>query len=205
LRKENATRYEGEVYRIVIIVAALSFLMLPFFTTFNEFLTKVVEKVQLVGILQSVAAPFIVRMIAGILGALKIPTICDGPFIYLTGGWLPLKIYLGWNCIGWQSLVVLVFTFLTGLQGPFTWRSKIMVIFLGLEGVFILNVVRILIPTMLAYYWGSIPALLFHDYMGTLFILLWMVLFWYIVFGYVLKKKRENGEIILRNRRWRNL
>jgi exosortase/archaeosortase family protein len=185
---------EGEVYRALIIVAAFTFAVLPFFTTFNEFLTRVVESFKLVGLIQSSVAPFTVKAVAVVLGALGVPASGDGAFLYLTGGWMPLKIYINWNCVGWQSLVLLAFTLATGLQGPFTRGSRLLTVIIGLEGTFILNLVRILVPTLLAHAWGQVPAVVFHDYLGTVLTLLWMVAFWYYAFGNVLVRRDDAGQ-----------
>jgi len=180
---------EGRVYKSLIVVASIAFMVLPFVTTFNEFLTKMVEGLYFVSIIQGIVAPFIVRVVAVILQAFGIPTSIDGSFLYLTGGWMPLRIYLNWNCIGWQSFVLLAFTLVTGLQGPYTVRSKVLAILLGFEGTFLVNTARVLIPTALTYYVGYNSAIIFHDYLGTLFTLLWIALFWNYAFGSILTKR----------------
>jgi exosortase/archaeosortase family protein len=182
---------EGRVYQRLIVVAAVAFIILPFITTFNEFLTKIVESLHFVAVIQGVAAPFIVRVVAVFLNALRIPASIDGSFLYLGGRWMPLRIYINWNCIGWQSFILFAFTLLTGLQGPYTRRSKLLTVLLGLEGTFLINVIRILVPTSLAYHSGYIPAIVFHDYMGTLLTLLWMGFFWNYAFGSVLVSGKD--------------
>ncbi|MFB0558401.1 MAG: archaeosortase/exosortase family protein [Candidatus Bathyarchaeia archaeon] len=179
---------EREVYQKIIVVAAVTFVILPFVTTFNEFLTKVVESLRFVSLIQSLVAPFIVRVVAVILQMIEVPVSFDGSFLYLTGGWMPLRIYINWNCIGWQSFILLALTFVTGLQGRYTHRSRLVAILTGLEGTFLINVVRILIPTILAYHTGYIPAIIFHDYMGTVFTLLWLGVFWNFAFQSILVK-----------------
>jgi exosortase/archaeosortase family protein len=179
---------EGTVYRKIIMVAAVTFAILPFVTTFNEFLTKVVESMNFVSMIQGYVAPFIVRIVAAILLTIRIPAAIDGSHLYLTGGWLPLRIYINWNCVGWQSFILLAFTFVTGLQGPYKLRSKLMTVLIGLEGTFLINIIRILIPTLLAYRFGYLPAIIFHDYLGTIFTLLWMGVFWNYAFGNILIK-----------------
>lgn len=185
---------EGRVYQKIIMVAAITFIILPFVTTFNEFLTKVVESINVVSTIQGVVAPFVVRIVAAILLALKIPTSIDGSYIYLTSGYVPLRIYINWNCIGWQSFVLLAFTFVTGLQGPYRGRSKLMAVLIGLEGTFLVNVIRILVPTLLAYNYGYLPAVVFHDYLGTVIILLWMGMFWGYAFNDILIQPSELNE-----------
>ena len=177
---------EGKTYRSLIVVAAFAFMVLPFITSFNELLTKLVERLELVAFIQSLAAPFIVRVVAVILRALGVPAASGGSYLYLTGGWMPLRIYISWNCIGWQSFVLLAFTFVTGLQGPYTRRSKLITVLLGVEGTFLVNVLRILVPCLLAYYFGYVPAIVFHDYIGTVLTLIWLGALWYLSFGNLL-------------------
>jgi len=188
MSKASRSVEEGATYRSLIVVAAFAFMVLPFITTFNELLTNVVERLQLVAFIQSLAAPFLVRVGAVILRALGVPTAISGSYLYLTGGWMPLRIYISWNCIGWQSFILLAFTLATGLQGPYTWRSKLLTVLLGVEGTFLVNVLRILIPSLIAYSVGYMPAIIFHDYLGTVLTLTWLGAFWYFSFGRLLVK-----------------
>ena len=183
---------EGKIYQKLILYAAIAFIVLPFMTSFNELLTKAVESLRFVNAIQSVAAPFVVKTLAVILRAIGMPTAVDGSNLYLTGGWMPVKIYISWNCIGWQSFILFVFTIVTGLQGRYTRRSKLLTVLLGLEGTFLVNIVRILIPTLIAYFAGYIPAIIFHDYLGTLITLLWIAGFWSYAFGKILVKKDQS-------------
>ena len=182
-------KLEGKVYKKLILYAAFAMMVLPFITSFNEFLTKVVESLHFVSTMQGVAAPFIVKSLVVLLRALGVPASADGSFLYLTGGWMPLKVYINWNCIGWQSFILLALTIITGFQGPYTRRSKLVTILIGLEGTFLVNIVRILIPTLLAHKVDYIPAIIFHDYLGTLLTLLWMGAFWSYAFDGILVKK----------------
>ena len=180
---------EGKIYQKLILYAAIAFIVLPFITSFNEVLTKVVESLHFVNAMQGVAAPFIVKAVVVLLRALGVPASVDGSFLYLTGGWMPLRVYINWNCIGWQSFILLALTIITGLQGSYTRRSKLVTILIGVEGTFLINMVRILIPTLIAYKIDYIPAIIFHDYIGTLLTLLWMGAFWSYAFDGILVKK----------------
>ncbi len=177
---------ERKVYKRIIIVASITFVILPFITTFNEFLTKIVESLRFFAFIQGIVAPFIVRVVAVILRAFRVPVSFDESFLYLTGGWIPLRIYVNWNCVGWQSFILLAFTLVTGLQGRYTRSSRFLTILIGLEGTFLVNIVRIIIPTIIAYNFGYVPAIVFHDYMGTVLTLLWMGVFWNYAFQSVL-------------------
>ncbi len=178
----------SSVYRRLIFFTVFALVVLPFTTSFNEALTKVVERLGIVSAIQATVAPLAVRGIASILGFLGIPCVASGSSVYFTGTWMPLEIYVNWNCIGWQSILLLILTFVTGLQGNYTVRSKMMVVILGLEGTLLLNIVRIVVPTLLAYSFGRLTAIIFHDYIGALITLIWLSFFWYTAFNRVLVK-----------------
>ena len=189
--------HREKVYLYLLGFAAASFMAMPFINTFNEMLTKIVEQTGLFSAIQEVLAPFMVKILVVVLRVMGIPALSGGSSLYLTNSFIPLQIYINWNCIGWQSFILLAFTLVTGLQGSYTTRSKILTIIYGLEGTFLLNIIRILIPTMLAYIWGYIPAVLFHDYMGTVLTLLWLGLFWKSSFSKVLVTNPKTGDIRL--------
>lgn len=179
------------IYQRIILIASISFIVLPFVTTFNEFLTKIVESLHFVAVIQGFIAPYIVKVVAVILHALGIPTSVNGSYLYLTNGWMPFRIYINWNCTGWQSFVLLVFTLVTGLQGSYKRQDKLLAILVGLEGTFLVNIVRILLPTLITCFAGYTQAIVFHDYMGTLLTLLWMGFFWSYAFENILVTKGE--------------
>ncbi|MBC8223157.1 archaeosortase/exosortase family protein [Candidatus Bathyarchaeota archaeon] len=179
---------DSSVYRRLIFFTVFALVVLPFTTSFNEALTKMVERLEIVSAIQSSVAPLTVRGVTGILGFLGIPCVASGSSVYLTEAWMPLAIYVNWNCIGWQSVILLALTFVTGLQGDYTFRSKMLVVVLGLEGTLIVNIVRIVIPTLLAYGFGRLPAIFFHDYIGALITLIWLSSFWYFAFNRILVK-----------------
>lgn len=166
--------------------AATSFMVFPFINSYNELLTHLVERSGLFSIIQGIIAPFIVKILVVVLRVLSIPALSEGSNLYLINEYIPLQIYINWNCIGWQSFILLIFTLIIGLQGSYSPRIKLLTILYGFEGTFLLNIFRILIPSILAYSWGYIPAILFHDYMGTILTLIWLGLFWKSSFSILL-------------------
>lgn len=179
---------DSSVYRRLIFFTAFALVLLPFTTSFNEALTKVVERLGIVSAIQATVAPLTVRGVTSILGFLGIPSVASGSSVYLTNTWMPLVIYVNWNCIGWQSIILLTLTLVTGLQGDYTFRSRMLVVILGLEGTLIVNIVRIMVPTLLAYGLGRQLAVFFHDYIGTLITLIWLSFFWYYASNRILVK-----------------
>jgi exosortase/archaeosortase family protein len=174
------------IYSRIILVAAIAFIILPFVTSFNELLTKIVESLRLVSLIQGLTAPFLVKIIIVLLRTVGIPAAGRGSYLYITRGLIPTSVYISWNCMGWQSFILLAFTMMTGLQGPYNLRSKLITLLLGVEGTFIINLIRILIPILLAHYVGYLPAILFHDYFGTVITLIWFGGFWYLSSGSLL-------------------
>lgn len=179
---------EREVYKGLLAYATASFLLLPLLTTFNEPLTKIVGTVMPVGYMERILSPIMVSAVAQILRGLGISTSISGSYLYLEGG-IPLRIYVSWNCVGWQSLGLLAITLALGLRGPYTLGSRLLTAIIGVEGVFLVNILRIVATTLLAYYMGYLPALIFHDYFGTILTLLWLTAFWLLAYTKILIKK----------------
>ena len=164
-------------------------MVLPFVSSFNELLTAIVMRIQLYAFIHDVVVPIEVKMVAAILQYLfGIKTLVSSGYLQIQSAGRALTVYIAWNCVGWQSLILFVFTLLTGLQGPFTRRSKALCVILGAEGIFLLNLFRIVFVVLLAFYIGYLPAVVFHDYAGTILTLLYLVLFWFFSYNYVLER-----------------
>ncbi len=175
-------------FQMILMLTAGILLVLPFITTFNEFLTKAVIELQLDRILTDWVVPTEVRFIALTLAPFGIQAEVTDTALYLTSptSSFPIPVYISWNCVGWQSFILFGITLITGLQGRIPRRRKIQVIALGLLGTFWMNILRMSSVAMVAYFFGRLPAVIFHDYGGTLIILVWLVVFWYALFNYFL-------------------
>ena len=181
-------------YQLILILASVILLVMPFITTFNELLTSVVMRLGLDAVLQGWVVPTQVRMIAVILRLFGIYATVSQTSLYLLKGAMTLPIYISWNCVGWQSFILFAITLITGLQGPYTRRSKMETVILGFLGTFLVNLWRISVVCVVAYYLGQLPAVIFHDYGGTILILLWLFAFWYLAHTCLLETQEENGE-----------
>ena len=182
----------GETYQLLIMAAAAAFLMLPFLTTFNELLTAVVVKLGFSPYLRDWVVPTVARMAAATL------RYCCGVNTYVTDSGLLLdasgrsvNVVLEWNCIGWQTLVLLIVTLVVGLQGNYTCGSKILCILVGVEGTLLFNIGRIVLVMLVALSLGEVPAIIFHDYGGTILSLGWLVAFWYFSQERILRPSAE--------------
>jgi len=181
---------ESLTYQHLLVVSAVAFLVLPFVTTFNDFLTRIVEGTGLYRFIQGMIVPTLVRMVGTVLRHFfGVQASISSTSVYLQGAGFPVEIYISWNCVGWQSLVLFLFTLVTGLQGPYTLRSKVKCLLLGAEGTFLVNLLRIVLSCLLAFHLGYLPAVIFHDYLGTLLLIAWLGTFWYFSFEMVLERK----------------
>ncbi|MCH8342311.1 MAG: exosortase/archaeosortase family protein [Chloroflexi bacterium] len=186
-------------YQMILLLAAGLLLVLPFITTFNEFLTRAVIELRLDRILTDWVVPTEVRFIALILQPLGITTeVTDvALYLYRPGSDFPIPVYISWNCVGWQSFILFGITLVTGLQGSFPVRRKMKLIALGLLGTFWMNLLRMTAVALVAYFFGRLPAVIFHDYGGTLMILIWLAVFWYSLFNYFLADHLAGDEELL--------
>jgi len=186
---------EEKTFSKIIVMAAVMLLILPFITTFNEMLTKAVMNIGLYRFIEAYIVPPFTRVVGGVLRYVcHIPTAVSEDSLYLLRDGMPIEVYISWNCVGWQSLILFAVTLLTGLQGPYTTWSKVKCVAVGLEGTLLLNVFRVALTCVLLYYVGYLPALIFHDYLGTVLTLVWLAVFWYVSFEHLLKRRCYSGE-----------
>jgi|SRR3989344_1399555 len=133
------TGFRG-VSKNLFIILAFILMSLPLFTTFNEILTKIAEKSGVYTFLTRSIVPFETRAVSIILKPFGIegkPTISH-LFIKRPNG-STTGIYFSWNCIGWQSLLIVLATFVTGLNGAYPVYLKLRVIAIGVLGHFLLT------------------------------------------------------------------
>ncbi len=95
------------------------------------------------------------------------------------------RLFISWNCVGWQSLILLGLSLMVGLRGPMTLATRIEVIALGVLGTLLVNIARITVVCALAALVGYLPAILFHDYGGTLLLVAWLFTFWLIAYRWL--------------------
>lgn len=182
------------IIRLLLIMGAILLMILPFVTTFNEFLTRIVETTGLDRFLTEWVVPVEARMLAVILSLLQIPVQVSETTIYLDKGGFFLPVYISWNCVGWQSFILYGITLLTGIQGPFTRGSKFEAMSIGFLGTFLMNLLRIASVAVVAYFFGQVPAIVYHDYGGTIIILLWLFAYWWFSHGWLLEPLEELPE-----------
>jgi exosortase/archaeosortase family protein len=161
----------------LLAACCLILVALPFVTTYNDLLTAGAMRLGVAGPLQSVS-PIEARMVVGLLQLVGVHAAAAGSrLVVWDAGGHPTNLFISWNCIGWQSLVLLGASLGVGLRGLST-EARVQVFVIGLLGTALVNLVRVAMVCVLAAVAGRTPALIFHDYAGTLMTVVWLFAFW---------------------------
>ncbi len=180
------------VFKRILAITSIVLALLPMLVTFASLLTNLFDRMGWYVWLQQVIVPFESRLVAilvrlvGISGMVT-PNTEHFSMVLQKPDNVLLPVQLSWNCLGWQSLLLLGLTLVTGLQGPYSRFSKLQVIVFGVLGTFLSNLVRMALITSLAYYWNTFAAMIIHDYFAMFVALGWMIFFWWFSYAYVLE------------------
>ncbi|HKW06748.1 MAG TPA: hypothetical protein VJS19_04190 [Candidatus Dormibacteraeota bacterium] len=161
---------------VLLASCCLILLALPFVTSYNDLLTAFGMQLGLAAPLQSVS-PIEARMVVAVLTALRIHAAAAGSQLVIWGPDGATNLFISWNCIGWQSLVVLGLSLVVGLRGG-SREAAAQVVLIGILGTILVNLLRVTTVCLLAAIAGRWPAVIFHDYAGTLMIIAWLFAFW---------------------------
>jgi exosortase/archaeosortase family protein len=172
----------------LIATASIALLILPFFSTFGELLTKAAMAAGFDAWLGQWIAPVEGRLVHGALALIGIPSAYDGSLLYVGTGAGSLALYISWNCVGWQTVLFLLVSMATGLQGEYTLRSRLETVVLGVLGIAILNVLRITVVAVVAYLFGQVPAVIVHDYGSVIATVAFLMAFWAFAYNVVLEQ-----------------
>ncbi|MFZ5366125.1 MAG: hypothetical protein ACOZBZ_02430 [Patescibacteria group bacterium] len=182
-------------FSTIFLILVITLMILPFLTTFNEFLTALIYKIGWYRVIQDFLLPFETRMIVVVVEILGQKAVAGISTVSVLRDDVWQKIAISWNCIGWQSALVLFVTLLTGLQGPYTKVSKLECLAIGILGTFLINILRISLVAILIVYINAIPATVAHDYFSAFILILWLFFYWWFSYSFVLEEKiiREDG------------
>lgn len=151
--------------------------------------------------IRDVIVPFEVKMVGGILTLLGMQVAVTKEYVVLgpsmdsagspLAGSGPFIAEIIWNCIGWQSILFFILTCWVGLQGDrYTNVSKVKVLIIGLLGTFLVNILRIVVVILVAYYIGQLTAAIVHEYGSLLVSIVWLFFFWWFSYSFVLEEKQ---------------
>jgi exosortase/archaeosortase family protein len=166
------------VFAMLLALTAVALVVLPFVSTFDDLLTQIGMRLGIAAPLQGIV-PAEVRVTVTVLGLLGIHAAAAGnQLVVWNSSGAPQTLFISWNCVGWQSLILLALSLMVGLRGPMTLATRLQVIALGVAGTVLVNIARITMVCLLAALAGYVPAVLFHDYGGTLLLVAWLFIFW---------------------------
>ena len=173
------------VFAMLLALTAVVLVVLPFVSTFDDLLTQIGMRIGIAAPLQAIV-PAEVRATVAVLSLFGIHAGAAGnQLVVWNPSGAPQTLFISWNCVGWQSLILLGLSLVVGLRGPMTPATRVQVIVLGVVGTVLVNIARITVVCLLAGLAGYLPAVLFHDYGGTLLLVGWLFTFWVIAYRWL--------------------
>jgi len=190
----NARRRESVNLTVIAIACAL-LMVLPLVTTFDELLTAWAMWLGADSPLQAIV-PAESRMVVGLLGLVGVHAAASGSHLVVwdTAGSMH-TLFISWNCIGWQSLILFGVSLLTGLRGAPSLEARVQVVVIGLAGTMLLNLVRVSLVALIAATVGVAPAVFFHDYGGTILFVAFLFAFWAFAQRWILPQDAEADSV----------
>jgi exosortase/archaeosortase family protein len=168
---------DGLNMTLIALTCAL-LMLLPLVTTFNDLLTTWAMQLGANTPLQGIV-PVESRMVVGLLGLAGIHAAASGSYMVVWDSAGAMHtLYISWNCIGWQSLILFGVSLISGLRGDHPLHARLQVVCIGVAGTMLLNLVRVAAVAAIAATVGVTPAILFHDYGGTLLVIVFLFGFW---------------------------
>ena len=176
----NRQDRDGLNMTLIAITCAL-LMLLPFVTTFDDLLTSWALALGANNPLQGIV-PIEARMVVGLLGMVGVQAAASGSHLVIWDSAGSMHtLFISWNCIGWQSLILLGVSFVSGLRGRQSVEARVQVVLIGIGGTMLLNLMRVAAVAAIAATIGQTPAILFHDYGGTILVVTWLFAFWIFV------------------------
>jgi exosortase/archaeosortase family protein len=190
-------RRERDLNLTLLALACGLLMLLPLVTTFNDLLTTWAMQLGANNPLQAVV-PVEARMVVGLLGLVGVHAAASGSYMVVWDSAGAMHtLFISWNCIGWQSLVLLGVSLLTGLRGRHPIEARVQVIVIGVAGTMLLNLLRVAAVAAIAATIGVTPAVLFHDYGGTLLVITYLFLFWMFAQRWILAAPASDELVVV--------
>ena len=170
----------------VIAITCALLMVLPLVTTFDELLTAWALSLGASNPLQAIV-PAESRMVVSLLNLVGVHAAASGSHLVVWDSSGSMHtLFISWNCIGWQSLVLLGISLASGLRGGHSLESRFQVVCVGVAGTMLLNLVRVATVAFIAATVGVAPAVFFHDYGGTIIFVGFLFAFWALAQRWIL-------------------
>ena len=172
---------------VLIAMACALLMLLPLVTTFNDLLTVWALGLGANNPLQAIV-PAESRMVVSLLGLIGVHAAASGSHLVVWDGSGSMHtLFISWNCIGWQSMVLFGVSMISGLRGGRGIEPRVQVMLIGVAGTMLLNLVRVALVALIAATIGVGPAILFHDYGGTIMFVGFLFAFWALAQRWILQ------------------
>jgi exosortase/archaeosortase family protein len=179
----------------IIALACALLMLLPLVTTFDDLLTAWAMQLGADNPLQAIV-PLEAGMVVSLLGLIGIHAAASGSHLVVwDGSGVMHTLFISWNCIGWQSLVLFGISLLSGLRGGHSAEARVQVVCIGVAATMLLNLVRVAAVAGIAATIGVAPAVLFHDYGGTILFVGFLFSFWMFAQRWILDS-RASGLVV---------
>ncbi len=173
-----SARDRDNVNLTVIALTCALLMVLPLVTTFDDLLTTWAMQLGANNPLQAIV-PVESRMVVSLLGLVGIHAAASGSHLVVWDGSGSMHtLFISWNCIGWQSLILFGVSLISGMRGARSFESRAQVLCIGVAGTMLLNLLRVSAVAAIAATVGVAPAILFHDYGGTILFVGFLFAFW---------------------------
>ena len=157
------TRERDNVNLTLIAITCALLMLLPLVTTFDELLTAWAMGLGANNPLQAIV-PAESRMVVSLLGLAGVHAAASGSHLVVWDASGSMHtLFISWNCIGWQSLILFGVSLMSGLRGGHSLESRAQVVLIGIAGTMLLNLLRVALVAFIAATAGVTPAVLFHD------------------------------------------
>ena len=191
------TRERDNVNLTLIALTCALLMVLPLVTTFDDLLTTWAMGLGANNPLQAIV-PVESRMVVGMLGLVGVHAAASGSHLVVWDGSGSMHtLFISWNCIGWQSLILFGVSLTSGLRGGHSVESRAQVVLIGIAGTLLLNLLRVALVAWIAATAGVTPAVLFHDYGGTILFVAFLFAFWAFAQRWILQPGAERSTLAL--------
>lgn len=180
---------EKQTFSGIFILFIVMLVSLPFLTTFQDILTRIVMNFSWYSALQDFVVPYELHVILSVLSSMHISVAQGVDYVQLHRGNESIGVRLIWNCVGWQSIILFLVTLITGFSGRFSWQSKFEAFCIGLLGTYLINMLRLILVMVMYFIAGKGPGIIFHDYFSSFMSIGWLFAFWWFSYTFVLEKK----------------
>ncbi len=196
-KKKKADRVGQKLtFKLLLVGLSLILMALPLVAAGSSFLTDFLNHANWYQPIQKYIVPFEAKLVAAAIYPLGIksrvsPSQTTVAF-YMIKEDSVVPVDLAWNCLGWQSMLLLIVSLIAGLRGNFTNISRLECIVFGFFGTLLINVFRMSLVAAGIYYINTFFAMIVHDYLMALMAIAWLIFFWWFSYAFILEEKVDS-------------